>query len=192
MAYSLLLAFSLSIDALGIGISYGMRKIKFPLPSALLLAGETFVLIYLFMLLGHGLSWLIPADISVFFANGFLFCFGFWLCLQGFRHVPEASSILHQPSSCDLDQSKTLDPKEALLLGLVLSLDSFGVGVSASVSGMNVSFLPILTGMFQTVFLAVGAGVGKHFSTRTHIKENTWTILSGTLLIGLSLSRGIF
>ena len=36
MLFSLLLAFSLSLDALGIGLSYGLRSIRFR-PSALLL-----------------------------------------------------------------------------------------------------------------------------------------------------------
>jgi len=135
MFFSLLLAFSLSIDALGIGISYGLRRITFPAASKFLLALETFLMMEVFIMAGRGLALLLPSATGETLAPCFLLLFGLWLCLQGFRKAKEPPSPLasvHQPSVCDKDASQTLDPKETLLLGFILSLDSLGVGISAS------------------------------------------------------------
>ena len=44
MLFSLLLAFSLSLDALGIGLSYGLRSIRFRPSALLLLTIEAFLM----------------------------------------------------------------------------------------------------------------------------------------------------
>ena len=56
MFFSVLLALSLSADALGIGLAYGLRRISFPPLSRLLLAAETFFMMEGFLLLGGLLS----------------------------------------------------------------------------------------------------------------------------------------
>ena len=60
MFFSVLLALSLSADALGIGLAYGLRRISFPPLSRLLLAAETFFMMEGFLLLGGLLSQFVP------------------------------------------------------------------------------------------------------------------------------------
>lgn len=192
MVFCLLLAFSLSIDALGIGISYGLRRITFPTASKFLLALETFLMMEGFILAGRWLALLIPSAAGETLAACFLLLFGLWLCLQGFRKVKEPPSPLasvHQPSVCDKDASHTLDPKETLLLGFILSLDSLGVGVSAAASGMEIGKLPLFSAIFQIAFLAVGAFLGKKLTGTAKIRENLWTTLSGGILIFIAFIR---
>ncbi|MDD4843224.1 MAG: manganese efflux pump [Anaerotignum sp.] len=192
MFFCLLLAFSLSVDALGIGISYGLRRITFPTTSKFLLTLETFIMMEGFILAGRGLALLLPSATGETLAACFLLLFGLWLCLQGFRKAKEPPSPLatvHQPSTCDKDASKTLEPKEALLLGFILSLDSLGIGISAAASGLTVGSLPLFAALFQISFLSLGAFLGKKLALSTKIRENLWSALSGGILVFIALLR---
>lgn len=192
MVFCLLLAFSLSVDALGIGISYGLRHITFPTASRILLALETFIMMEGFILAGRGLALLLPSATGETLAACFLLLFGLWLCLQGFRKAKEPPSPLatvHQPSACDKDASQTLEPKESLLLGFILSLDSLGIGISAAASGLEIGMLPLFAALFQISFLSFGAFLGKKLTNSTKVRENLWTTLSGGILVLIALIR---
>lgn len=192
MFFCLLLAFSLSIDAFGIGISYGIRRIVFPFSSRMLLTLETFLMMEGFLLAGRGLARLLPPAVGETLAACFLLLFGFWLCIQGFRSKKEPPSPLaavHQPSCCDKDASQTLDPLESLLLGFILSLDSLGVGVSAAASGMDLSMLPLFAALFQISLLSLGALLGRRLAHGTSVRESLWSALSGGILILIAILR---
>lgn len=186
--YALLLAFSLSVDALGIGLSYGLRHIRFPFVSLLLLALETFLAMEVFLMVGRLLAAVIPAGPAKLISTGFLLLFGVWLCLQGMgQRNGKEDSPLHTPSLCDKDASFSIEPKEALLLGLLLSMDSFAIGISSAASGMDVSLLPLFAAVMQTAFLAVGAKGGRRLTLSSQPKEAFWTFLSGGILILIAL-----
>lgn len=179
--FSLILAFSVSVDALGIGLSYGLRKIRFPLSSLLLLFTETFCMIACFLRLGRFLSGFFPAAVAEQISVAILFLFGLWLCLP----KQKTDSPLHSPTLCDKNQSSVLEPKEALLLGFILSLDSFAIGLSAA--SLEVSFLPLFAAFFQTGFLSIGERLGNRLLSLISVNETLWGLLSGGTLILLSL-----
>lgn len=190
MFFSVLLALSLSADALGIGIAYGLRRISFPPLSRLLLAAETFLMMEGFLLLGRLLPQLMPQSLAERAAQGFLFLFGVWLCVQGFGQKKEADSPLaavHAPSRCDKNASSVLEPGETLLLGFILSIDSFAIGMSAAASGMAVEYLPLFAALFQTAFLSAGAYAGAKLTRLSLARENLWSLLSGGILICIAL-----
>ena len=64
MLFSLLLAFSLSLDALGIGLSYGLRSIRFRPSALLLLTIEAFLMMELFLFAGRRLAAVFPAHLA--------------------------------------------------------------------------------------------------------------------------------
>lgn len=132
MLFSLLLAFSLSLDALGIGLSYGLRSIRFRPSALLLLTIEAFLMMELFLFAGRRLAAVFPAHLAERFSPMLLLFFGVWLCLQGMgQGKRKETSPLHSPSLCDKNASSLIEPQEALLLGLLLSVDSFAIGLSA-------------------------------------------------------------
>ena len=185
MLFTLLLAFSLSVDALGIGLSYGLRRISFPLSSLLLLTCETFCMMEVFLGLGRFLSGFFPVAYAKNVSLGFLLLFGLWLCLQSLGQKKKEPSPLQSPSLCDKDESSVLEPKESLLLGFILSMDSFAIGLSAA--ALEVRLLPLFAALFQTTFLFVGASCGTKLVLTTHPKENLWSLLSGGILILIAL-----
>lgn len=161
MLFSLLLAFSLSLDALGIGLSYGLRSIRFRPSALLLLTIEAFLMMELFLFAGRRLAAVFPAHSAERFSPMLLLFFGVWLCLQGMgQGKRKETSPLHSPSLCDKNASSLIEPREALLLGLLLSVDSFAIGLSAAAGGINVTLLPLFSALFQTFFLALGEKCG--------------------------------
>ena len=52
--------------------------------------------------------------------------------------------IIKNPISSDLDKSNTIDSKEALFLGLALSLDSYCIGIGFSMINSFSFFIPII------------------------------------------------
>lgn len=125
MLFSLLLAFSLSLDALGIGLSYGLRSIRFRPSALLLLTIEAFLMMELFLFAGRRLAAVFPTHLAERFSPMLLLFFGVWLCLQGMgQGKRKETSPLHSPSLCDKNASSLIEPQEALLLGLLLSVDS--------------------------------------------------------------------
>ena len=146
MLFSLLLAFSLSLDALGIGLSYGLRSIRFRPSALLLLTIEAFLMMELFLFAGRRLAAVFPTHLAERFSPMLLLFFGVWLCLQGMgQGKRKETSPLHSPSLCDKNASSLIEPQEALLLGLLLSVDSFAIGLSAAAGGINVTLLPLFS-----------------------------------------------
>lgn len=188
MAFSALLAFSLSVDALGVGISYGLRKIHFPILSLCLLGLESMAVMGVFLLLGEKIASFFPFAPMEQCAALFLFFFGLWFLKNGLKKE-ETSSILQKPSACDKNRSFAIEPKESLLLGLVLSADSLGVGLAVSASGLSHVSLPFFAAFFQTFFLSLGASVGKKLILLPTPKENRYALLSGFILAGIGLFR---
>ena len=181
MLFSLLLAFSLSLDALGIGLSYGLRSIRFRPSALLLLTIEAFLMMEL-------LAAVFPAHLAERFSPMLLLFFGVWLCLQGMgQGKRKETSPLHSPSLCDKNASSLIEPQEALLLGLLLSVDSFAIGLSAAAGGINVTLLPLFSALFQTFFLALGEKCGARLILSPVPKESLWSLLSGGILILLAV-----
>ncbi len=189
MLFTLLLAFSLSVDAIGIGLSYGLRRIRFSSLSLLVLACESFCMMAFFLGLGQFLSGFFPVIYAEQISLGLLLLCGLWLCLQskGIGHKKKEASPLHTPSLCDKNKSSVIEPKEALLLGFLLSIDSFAVGLSAA--ALNVRLLPLFSALFQTGFLFLGASLGARLILLSHPRESLWSLLSGGVLITIALLR---
>ena len=184
MLFSLLLAFSLSLDALGIGLSYGLRSIRFRPSALLLLTIEAFLMMELFLFAGRRLAAVFPAHLAERFSPMLLLFFGVWLCLQGMgQGKRKETSPLHSPSLCDKNASSLIEPREALLL----SVDSFAIGLSAAAGGINVTLLPLFSALFQTFFLALGEKCGARLILSPAPKESLWSLLSGGILILLAV-----
>lgn len=188
MLFSLLLAFSLSLDALGIGLSYGLRSIRFRPSALLLLTIEAFLMMELFLFAGRRLAAVFPAHLAERFSPMLLLFFGVWLCLQGMgQGKRKETSPLHSPSLCDKNASSLIEPQEALLLGLLLSVDSFAIGLSAAAGAINVTLLPLFSALLQTFFLALGEKCGTKLILSPAPKESLWSLLSGGILILLAV-----
>ena len=157
----ILLALSVSIDALGIGITYGLRKTSISTPAKFILFIVSFAFVCISVSFGYFLASLFPTNII---------------------------KIIRNPISSDLNNSKIIEKNESIYLAFALSLDSICVGITSSSFGIYSLLFPILVPLFQFLFLNVGIILGKKIVLyNTSIKK--WNILSGILLIIIGILR---
>lgn len=194
MLLVILLAISLSIDALGIGLSYGIRNISIPFFTKLILLLENIFFMSIFILLGNHIKLLFSTKTANTLGIILLLFMGIWFCYQSVqkKQCQNSMEILRNPSHCDKDNSSHIDAKEGLCLGFILSIDSMGTGIAAGAAQICIVLLPFFTAVFQIIFLSIGIYCGKHLKNCYNIKETIWTAFSGCILIIIALIRILF
>lgn len=210
-----LLALCVSIDSLGIGITYGLKNTKISFLAKCILFFISIVITTLSILIGDMITQFFPSYVTNIIGSLLLCLMGGWIILQTFKKRKEEAinssiysktpkvyqffihflgitiQIIRDPNSSDIDHSNKIDGKEAIYLGIALSLDSIGIGIASSVIGL-VSFLfPVLVASFQLVFLSFGRFIGKKIKEASNIPENIWSILAGVLLIFIGITKFI-
>lgn len=206
---SLLLAISTSFDSFGIGITYGIKSTKIAFTSILILAVVSITITTLSLCFGNLFLLILPNYILYFLGSFLLILMGCFIIFQAIykpntekpkNTFPKSYSffidflgitikIIRDPINSDFDNSKNIDWKEALYLGIALSIDSFCIGLSSSFLGINTLLFPIMVAIFQMSFILLGKFVGKKFISHLNITDSTCNILSGLLLIFIGITK---
>lgn len=100
--------------------------------------------------------------------------------------------IIRDPNNSDFDHSNNIDCKEALFLGVALSLDTIGIGISSSMLEISYFFFPLFVSIFELFFLSFGSLLGRKIKNISNIPENIWSILAGFLLIFIGFTKFVF
>lgn len=210
----LILAISVSIDSLGIGITYGFRNTKISKTANIMLFIISIMITSLAIFVGNTITHIFPEYITTIIGALFLICMGLWIIYQALKNKENINNpkilenepkiykifieflgitiqIIRNPISSDLDNSKRIDWKEALYLGIALSIDSLCIGICSSVIGYTSILFPLFVASFQLLFLSIGRFLGKKIASSSNIPENIWSVLSGVLLICIGISRFI-
>ena len=202
----LILAISLSIDSLGVGITYGIRNTKIPLFPKLILFFISFLAVFSSVFVGNILLKFFPVSFSKSFGTFLLIIMGIFIIYQAQNEKPKQASkpkvynffikslgitikIIRNPLNSDLDGSKIIDCIEAIYLGIALSIDSICTGVGLSLLGTNSILFPFIVATCQIMFLSFGNILGKKIKSASLLPENCWSLLSGTLLILIGLLK---
>mgnify|MGYP000293818374 FL=1 len=77
-----------------------------------------------------------------------------------------AKDVINHPEKIDIDNSRIIEPVEAIITGFALSVDSVSVCLGYGASGKNSVVLPILVTLFQIIFLYGGIIMYKKNKTR--------------------------
>lgn len=202
----ILLSVSLSMDSLGIGISYGIRKIRIPWSAKLIICAISMIITAIAVTLGTLILVVIPGKVAEIIGILMLAFLGLFIILSAVLPKREKKSksvrsivlkplgitvkIIRNPVSCDFDKSKHIDILEAVYLGIALSIDSFAAGVSSVISGgINSLMIPVAVGLAQLLFLTLGDTIGKKISSISKIDSKVFVVISGSLLIVMALLR---
>lgn len=207
----LFLALSLSIDSIGIGITYGLRNTRIPIFSKLILFFISIFFTTISLMLGNLITKLLPDYIANFVGSFILIFIGIWILFQIFytphkkecvinSNEPKIYSlfikflgitiqIIKEPKSSDLDNSKIIDWKEACFLGIALSIDSISVSIGSGITGLSSFCFPILVASFHMLFLFIGKFLGHKINGMKKFPENICNIISGCLLIIIGITR---
>ncbi|WP_062047808.1 sporulation membrane protein YtaF [Bacillus sp. JCM 19034] len=197
----LTIAFAVSLDSFGVGLTYGLRQMKLPWRSLLFIAGCSATSILIAMFFGSWLLSYLPTAIAEGIGGGILCLIGAWAIYQAYKpaETNEKSKedewvfkfeikmlgiviqILRKPMVADIDNSGTITGREAMLLGIALSLDAFGAGIGASLVGMSPLWMALSVATMSALFVLLGMKSGRLFSNSLLIKR--FAFIPGTLLI---------
>ena len=178
----ILLALSVSIDSLGIGIPYGLKKTKITIISNIILFAISFCITCGSIFLGHYISALFSPTASTILGSSFLIILGVYNIYK---------TINNPITDYDIDHSNNIDAKEAIFLGLALSIDSACVGIGSGIIGINDIVLPFFVASFQLAFLNCGNLVANSIAKYVNVSEYALSISSSIILILVGIFRAI-
>lgn len=207
----ILFALALNLDAFGAGTAYGMRKIKLPLTSMSIISIMSMLAITVSMLAGHTVANYISETLAHRLGGVLLIGVGIWVLIQSLQdYRPDMSSetkedvrgtvmeirirslglviqVLKEPARADLDRSGEISPREALLLGLALSMDALAAGFAVSMLGFSVWFTAVTVGLGHFILTYAGLFLGKGFAATSFGKQ--LGTIPGCLLIALGIFK---
>ncbi|OKO91540.1 rhomboid family serine protease [Geobacillus proteiniphilus] len=202
----ILLAFSVSVDSLSVGITYGMGGVRFSCFSLALIAFMSGAVVFASMNIGRLLALFLPLQVERGLASVILIALGGWAIYNVYKPKGDGSDssmesdgtgeanrfsgavqVLKRPELGDLDRSGTISQKEAVLIGLALSMDAFGAGISSSLLHFPPLSFALLVGVFNLVFIRVGLSLG-YMVSKTGIMKKA-TMLPGVVLIVLGFIK---
>lgn len=204
----ILLSVSLSVDAFGIGTSCAVRGIKTPWRSRVIICIVSMAVTGLAVSFGKGASSLMPPWLAKVIGCAMLCVLGLYIIVGALttnkkrkagkkkksitlalKPLGITVNIIKDPISCDMDSSKSIDSFEACYMGVALSVDSFAAGVSTGITGMSSIAVVAMCGGCQLLFLCMGLFLGKRLRLVKNINDKVFTVISGVLLIVLSIIR---
>jgi putative sporulation protein YtaF len=200
--YILFISLANNMDNIGVRIAYSIRGIRINTLKNLWISVITFIISSLSALLGTEISGIFSKQLSSVISMLLLVAIGIWIILEQYikrddkqdeadqkQNKGNIFNILRKPENADVDRSKTIDFKEATVLGIAMSINNIGGGVSAGMIGLNellvglmsalISFLALWTGNYITEFL-------KRFNL-----GNKAAILAGVALIAIGIKQVI-
>jgi len=190
-----LLTLAVSIDVFASGFAYGANKIKIPFWSVIIinLIGTSFIALSLFF--GSAIGRFIPPVatmiicVTVLILLGLFKIFGGIIRKQLAKRKNTLLKVCAAPEDADLDKSKVLSAKEAVLLAVALSLDGLAVGVGAGIANQNIIYYFIIIGFslaMHLVLLPLGVLLGNRIVRK--IKANlSW--VGGLVLIAIAIMK---
>ncbi|XZI55448.1 sporulation membrane protein YtaF [Clostridium perfringens] len=192
----LLFVIAASLDILVVSLAYGLKDIKINFSSTLVIASISALGTFISMILGQFLVDLIPVKLGDIIGGLVLLALGFYSIYSYFKekkiltsHNSENNSsptfILENPEVADKDKSGNIDFKESLALSLALALNNFGLGIGASISGLNIAFTTISTFIISLIFISLGFYLSKTIKNK-NISKNS-NLIAGIIIIILSL-----
>ena len=203
----LLLAIAVSIDSFSVGLTYGLRKMKLPLKSILIIASCSGLTLLMAMLLGHLITKIFSPSLAESIGGIILILLGVWIIYQFFNPVREKETvkeekniinleikslgivinILKKPLTADFDKSGTITGLEAVMLGFALSLDAFGAGIGASMLGYSPLYLTLAVIFMSTTFVSLGILSGNFLSEKSRMDK--FSFIPGLILIVIGIIK---
>lgn len=203
MADMILLILATCCDSFFMSVAYGIEHIRIPGKAVVIIA-----------LCGTGLLGL-SVGFSAILAKWLSPALGKWLsfvilCGLGISHLFQAQvkryvnrhkqkpliirlkgisvviDIFLDETKADQDHSKEISVREAVYLGLALSLDSLASGLAYGIGTVHFPLLLILSFVIGSIMILTGSIVGRRWLRLLH-GDVSW--ISGCLLLALALLR---
>lgn len=174
-----LFAFSSSCDSVIVGLSYGTKNIKINHLNCLVVALISGIGTFFSMAFGKLILQIIPVYFANLLGSGILILFGIYLLLEFLRknfakkhlnkedlqELKHYGYTLQHPEIIDKDNSKEIEFRETIILGLILCFNNVGLGIGASITGLNIYLTSLASFAVCYVFLLIGHYLGRRMLT---------------------------
>jgi len=182
----LLFSISTSLDNLGTGVSYGLRKICIPFSLNLVIASANSGGTLLTMLFGRVISEALRPDIAGLIGALMLVAIGIWIFITGVRKKGFETTLVPGPSVETSPHEKTFvamlfaaldDPfaagilcsgkvrlKEGAILAAALTLSNISTGIGAGLIGFNPAITTAAVFVCSVLAISLGMKIGRYSS----------------------------
>jgi len=198
----ILIAAAVSLDGFWGGFAFGLRKIKIPIGSLIIISFWSVICTMVTMLIGHYLRNVIPIEMAKYIGAILLLLLALYTLKEGYEHRKESrgaskpkinihdlAKILQNPLLADYDNENDIKPMEGTMLGLAVAMDASIAAFTIALLGINPFTTPFLFGAAH--FVMIGAG---NMMARTHLVEcfgEKFALLPGFILLILAVLRFI-
>ena len=196
---ALFLGLAANLDNLGVGVSYGVKKIRVPFLSNFFIAILSGIVTAISVLTGHFLSHYI--NVAGELGALMIVAIGIWVMVHKTStstSLPAAIPVMKtysvpikalncvvqitkEPSVADFDANGFISTKEAMVLGLTLSFNCIATGVGAGLTGMDPLTTSISVFIFSMISISLGYLIG--WKTASDRFEHLSQVISGAVLI---------
>lgn len=195
-----LLALAVSIDGFSVGLSCGLRKLRIPFPSLMVICSSSALAVAISMLAGEGVAYLIPVELLTLLGGALLVLLGLFVITQNIREARlkeireckaaatkrnRLTGLLRRPEDADLDKSGVLSMKEAFLLGLALAADAFAAGFAAALSGAPLIYTVFAVGLTKLLLVPLGVAGGRYLAEGFSLRYPG--VISGVILLTIGI-----
>lgn len=195
---TMLIALTNNVDNLGARIAYSIQGTRVSTIINLWISIITFVVSFAAATFGAEAIGYLGARGASMLAMGFLVAIGAWMILQarkpGWREQEPSTggaanllTILLKPTGADLDKSRHIDFNEGTVLGIALSINNIGGGLSGGIIGANPFLVALLSAVVS--FSALWAG---NYMAEVFVRRNITAkaaIVGGALLIAIGIKQ---
>lgn len=194
---AILFVVSASTDNFVVGLCYGIKKIKINLPINLLIAIISSIGTILSMEIGNIIAAFVPNNFTNILGGSILIIIGIWAIVSEFNvnkksaktaeknSLSNIEDILSNPENADKDTSGSIDLKESFSLSIALALNNMGLGIGASIAGLNIILTTVLTFFISIITIFLGLTIGNKYLSQKLGKYAA--VISGLIIILLGI-----
>ena len=195
---AIIIALANNVDNLGARIAYSIQGTRVDISINLWISVITFFISALVAFSGFAIVSSLGKNFAAALAMSMLVSLGLWMIIQASRkswhekiHEPKASTkhrhILRNPHHADIDDSRHIDFKEGTILGVALSLNNVGGGMSAGVLEINPLLVGALSALISFMTLFAGNYLASYF-IRRRIADKA-AVVGGIALILIGIKQ---
>ncbi len=193
MLSAVLIAVISNLDNLAAGVAFGMRDTRIAAAPNLVIAAVTMAATAVAMTSGRAVSGVLAPSFAAALGASIISAIGIWTVLASLyaARLPAGSpepGIDHRRSarfllSGELSRRKVISCREALTLGVALSVNNAAAGVGAGVAGISPLATTLLAGALSLICVGGGSRVG--LSVGRLVGGRSASLISGLILLGV-------
>ncbi len=202
--YTIFIALTNNVDNVTARIAYSIKGIRISLPINIYISIITFIISGGAAYSGTTVTNFLSQKATSIIAMILLSAIGLWMIfepyIKGSKHHngdnpagPAQANpvgiieIMTEPEKADMDQSLHIDFKEATFLGIALSINNIGGGLSAGMIGINAVTMGFLSAVVNFIALWAGNYIAEFFMRYNLHKKAGF--LGGIVLIGIGIEQ---